>query len=204
MRTTLSVISKAMPRVHQRSRRYGIVKGPNPNNTKSDSRSTNRWANWEAFFFNNGANIVFLAFLLAADVCMAAWGAWQFMEPQYHTSSDVLRITLPIARASGRLVTWNTALILLSACKYFWTHLRKTPLALGFPIDNVMPYYHRIIAKIIIFMGCIIHAIPQIVNYATGALEIEFNEFWTLGNGLATGQLFVTGIILFFIFGLFL
>lgn len=52
-------------------------------------------------------------------------------------------------------------------------------------------------------MGCIIHSAPQIVNYATGALEIEFKEFWTLGNGLATGQLLVTGALLLFIFALF-
>ena len=166
-------------------------------------RTSHRWARWEAFFFNHGANIVFLALLLALDICMAAWGAWQFTKPQFETPNDILRITLPIARASGRLVTWNSALIFLSACKYFWTQLRKTPLAQGFPIDKVMPYYHRIVAQTIIFMGCIIHSVPQIANYATGALEIEFNTIWTLGNGLATGQLLVTGALLLFTFALF-
>ena len=166
-------------------------------------RTSHRWARWEAFFFNHGANIVFLALLLALDICMAAWGAWQFTKPQFETPNDILRITLPIARASGRLVTWNSALIFLSACKYFWTQLRKTPLAQGFPIDKVMPYYHRIVAQTIIFMGCIIHSVPQIANYATGALEIEFNKIWTLGNGLATGQLLVTGALLLFTFALF-
>ena len=170
----------------------------------ADAKTTShRWAKWEAFFFNHGPNIVYLALLLALDICMAAWGAWQFTKPQFETPSDILRITLPIARASGRLVTWNSALITLSGCKFFWTQLRKTPLAQGFPIDKVMPYYHRIVAQTIIFMGCIIHSAPQIVNYATGALEIEFKEFWTLGNGLATGQLLVTGVLLLFIFALF-
>ena len=86
---------------------------------------------------------------------MAAWGAWEFTDPQFVSDNAILSVTLPIARASGRLVTWNSALLLLSACKYFWTYLRKTPLALGFPINDVMPYYHRIFALTIVVMGCI-------------------------------------------------
>ena len=124
------------------------------------------WAKSEAYFFNHGANIAAMAFLISFNVAMATWGAWEFTEPKRTIDNDLLRITLPIARASGRLVTWNFALLLLSACKYFWTLLRRSPIALGFPINNVMPYYHRILAQTIIVMGCI-------CEYGTG-LEIRF------------------------------
>ena len=114
------------------------------------------WAKSEAYFFNHGANIATMAFLISFNVAMATWGAWEFTaNPKRTIANELLKITLPMARASGRLVTWNFALLLLSACKYFWTLLRKSPIALGFPINNVMPYYHKILAQTIIVMGCV-------------------------------------------------
>ena len=128
--------------------------------TKSLTKSRKKkeelaWAKSEAYFFNHGANIATMAFLISFNVAMATWGAWEFTPPKRTIDNGLLKITLPIARASGRLVTWNFALLLLSACKYFWTLLRKSPIALGFPINNVMPYYHKILAQTIIVMGCI-------------------------------------------------
>lgn len=161
-----------------------------------------KWAKSEAWFFNHGANIAFLTLMLAINIGMASWGTWEFVSPRFVTDSAVLRITLPIARAAGRLVTWNSAVVLITGCKFFWTQLRLTPLAYGFPIDHIMPYYHRIAALTIIVMGCVIHTIPQVVNYATEALVIAGGKpIW--GSGLHTLQLLVTGIILFFTFSAF-
>lgn len=116
-----------------------------------------------------------------------------------------MRVTLPIARASGRLVTWNSALILVTGCKYLWTWIRTTPIQLGFPVDNVMPHYHRIIALTIIVMGCIVHTAPQVVNYATQTLVVTGEQLpiWNFGDGLSTKSLLVTGIALFVVFALF-
>lgn len=169
--------------------------------TTKEQREASRWAKSEAYFFNQGANIAFLGLLMAANTCMAVWGAWEFTEPHWTTQSDVLRVTLPIARAAGRLVTWNSALILVSGCKYLWSLVRLTPIQLGFPVDKVMPYYHRIIAVTIILMGCVVHSIPQIVNYATEEIAInDGGPIWTWGDGFATRQLLITGSILFVVF----
>src|SRR5210317_217597 len=117
---------------------------------------------------------------------MMVWGIWEFTEPHWSTENDILRITLPIARAGGRAVTWNAAILLISACKYFWTWVRTTPIHQGFPVDGIMPYYHRILALIIIVNGNIIHTIPQIINYATESLKIADTPVWLWGAGLAT------------------
>ena len=172
----------------------------------SNSSAESKWANWEAYFFNHGSNWAVFAMLISFNICMAAWGAWEFTEPHWTTENDILRVTLPIARASGRLVTWNTALILISGCKSWWTLLRDSPLAYGFPIDSVMPYYHKVIAYTIIVNGCVLHTIPQVVNYATKTLPINHNGVvWTHKDDdtIPTGQLFYTGIFLFLIFAMF-
>jgi respiratory burst oxidase len=174
--------------------------------TSASNTSSDKWSRWEAYFFNEGANISFLVLLVSFNIAMATWGAWEFTEPHWETPNDILRVTLPIARASGRLVTWNTGLILMSGCKHWWTLLRSTPLAYGFPIDNIMPYYHKVIAYTIIVMGCIVHTIPQIVNYATETLPILHNGLiWTDRDDdtIPTGQLFYTGLLLVFFFSLF-
>ena len=131
------------------------------------------------------------------------WGIWEFTEPHWSTENDILRITLPIARAGGRAVTWNAAILLISACKYFWTWVRTTPIHQGFPVDGIMPYYHRILALIIIVNGNIIHTIPQIINYATESLKIADTPVWLWGAGLATKQLLITGSLLVFTFTVF-
>jgi respiratory burst oxidase len=166
----------------------------------ADHHHVSRWAKSEAFFFNQGANLAFLGLMLALNILMLVWGTYEFTGTRFVTDSDILRVTLPIARAGGRVVTWNAALIFLSGSKYLWTWLRQSPLHLGFPIDNVMPYYHKMIAWTIIFMGCVVHTIPQVINYATKELRIEGGPIWLWGDGLATKQLLVTGIFLFWIF----
>jgi NAD(P)H-flavin reductase len=67
-----------------------------------------------------------------------------------------------------------------------------------FPVDNIMPYYHRATAQILIVAGGIVHTIPQVVNYATQALVISSDlSAWNFGDGLATLSLLVSGILLF-------
>ncbi len=68
-------------------------------------QQVSKWAGREAFFFNQGANVAVWTIFLSLNVGMAVWGSWQFTAPHWHTSSDLLRITLPIARAAGRMIT---------------------------------------------------------------------------------------------------
>ena len=89
-----------------------------------------------------------------------------------------------------------------------WTLIRnyvipKVPI--GFPIDDVMPKYHSYVALNIIFSGCIVHTLPQIVNYATESLAMDHPgmKMWTFGDGFATKQLCLTGTILTIIFSSF-
>lgn len=142
---------------------------------------------------------------LSLNVAMVVWAVWEFTPPRWTSDSDVLRITLPIARAGGRLVTFNAALILVTGSKYVWTMVRRyTVIPLGFPVDDIMPYYHRIVAWNIIQAGCLVHTIPQVVNYATKELVIlDDMPVWTFGDGFSTKQLLITGILLFVIFGMF-
>jgi respiratory burst oxidase len=144
---------------------------------------------------------------MALNFGMGSWGVWQFTAPHWLTEQDTLRITLPIARLGGRLVTWNIAVLLLTACKFGWTLLRThTALSHGFPMDAVMPQYHKSIAYTIIVSGCILHTIPQVINYATKALVLLEEPFviWTFGDGrLATNQLLYTGCLLLLIFTAF-
>ena len=162
----------------------------------------------EAFFYNNGMTITLGGLFLAMNMIVGAHGASQFMaKGGFTTDNDILKVTLPIARAGGRLVTLNCALLLLTSCKYLWTLVRANVvpvIPIGFPIDDIMPKYHRFVALFIIVAGCIIHTLPQIVNYATGSIEIDGgSKIWTFGNGFDTKQLLVTGCILTAIFTTF-
>ena len=117
-------------------------------------------------------------------------------------------MTLPIARAGGRLVTLNCAILLLTACKYLWTAVRTyvaPVIPIGFPIDDIMPKYHRYVALTIIFSGCIIHTLPQIVNYASRSIAMDHDgmRFWIFGGEFATKQLLLTGTLLAIIFSTF-
>jgi respiratory burst oxidase len=169
--------------------------------------SSSWWARSEAYYFNHGTHLACFTLSMALNCGMGAWGVWQFTEPKFVTEQDTLRITLPIARLGGRLVTWNIAVLLLTACKFGWTLLRThTTLSHGFPMDAVMPQYHKWIAYTIIVSGCIVHTIPQVINYATKALVLLEEPFviWTFGDGrLATNQLLYTGCLLFLIFSTF-
>ena len=163
----------------------------------------------EAFFYNHGMEIALGSLFLALNLTMAAHGAYQFSEIGGWTPpNNVLRVTLPIARAAGRLVTLNCAILLLTGCKYLWTLVRTyvAPVVpIGFPIDDVMPKYHRYVALTVIFSGCVVHTIPQIVNYASRSITMDHEgiRVWTFGNGFATKQLLVTGTLLAIIFSTF-
>jgi NAD(P)H-flavin reductase len=163
----------------------------------------------EAFFYNHGMEIALGVLYLALNILAAAHGAYQFTEiGGFKTEDDILRVTLPIARAGGRLVTLNCAVLLLTGCKYLWTCIRTyvAPIIpIGFPIDNIMPKYHRYVALTIIVSGCIVHTLPQIVNYATKSITMDHDgmKFWTFGDGFASKQLLLTGSYLTVIFTTF-
>ena len=162
----------------------------------------------EAFFYNHGMEIALGVLYLAINILVACHGAYQFTAiGGWTTDDDLLRVTLPIARGGGRLVTLNCAIVLLTACKYLWTCVRMhvVPfLPIGFPIDNIMPKYHKVVARMAIVGGCVVHTLPQIANYATRSIAIE-EPFrgWTFGNGFATKQLLWTGTLLAIIFSTF-
>lgn len=163
----------------------------------------------EAFFYNHGMEIAMGVLYVSINILVAAHAAYQFTElGGWQTNDDILRVTLPIARAGGRLVTLNCALLLLTACKYLWTWVRTyvaPVLPIGFPIDNIMPKYHRYVALTVIVSGCIIHTFPQMVNYATRAIKMDHDgmKIWTFGDGFATKQLLLTGTLLTIIFSTF-
>ncbi len=163
----------------------------------------------EAFFYNHGMEIALAVLYVALNVLVGAHGAYQFTElGGWTTDDDILRVTLPLARAGGRLVTLNCAILLLTACKYLWTCVRTyvaPVLPIGFPIDNIMPKYHRYVALTVIVSGCIIHTLPQIVNYASKSISIDHEgmRIWTFGDGFATKQLLLTGTLLTIIFSTF-
>jgi len=162
----------------------------------------------EAYFYNHGMEIALYVLFVSLQLLAGFYGAYQFTEMGgYSTDDPILKITLPIARAGGRLVTLNCAILLLTACKYCWT-LCRTYIApiipIGFPIDNVMPVYHRTVALWIIVFGLMVHTLPQIVNYSTKAIVLEPQfRMWTFGNGFATTQLLITGTLLAIIFSTF-
>jgi NAD(P)H-flavin reductase len=163
----------------------------------------------EAFFYNHGMEIALGVLYLSLNLLMAGHGAYQFSKKGgWTTDNDVLRVTLPIARAGGRLVTLNCAILLLTACKFLWTTVRTyvAPVVpIGFPIDDIMPKYHRYVALTVIFSGCVIHTLPQIVNYASRSIVMDHDgmRFWTFGDGFATKQLLLTGTLLAIIFSTF-
>jgi len=131
----------------------------------------------ESFFFNNGMTVALGGLFLSLNIIVAAHAACQFTKiGGFTTDNDILRITLPIARAGGRLVTFNCAWLLLTGCKYTWTMIRThvvPVIPIGFPIDDIMPKYPRFVALWIIFFGCGVHSLPQMVNYATGVIKMD-------------------------------
>ncbi|VEU36433.1 unnamed protein product [Pseudo-nitzschia multistriata] len=160
----------------------------------------------EAFFYSNGMTLSLGILFFAINVIVGAHAASQFTPfGGFVTDSDILRVTLPIARAGGRLVTFNCALLLLTGCKYMCTLIRTyvvPVIPIGFPMDDIMPKYHRFVGLCIIVSGCILHTIPQAINYATGKIWLIKNggKIWTFGNGIAQTQLLITGSLLLAIF----
>lgn len=110
----------------------------------------------EAFFYNQGMEIALSVLYLSMILLVRGHGAYQFTAAGgWTTDNAILRVTLPVARTGGWLVTLNCALLLLTACKYLWTLVRTyiTPIVpIGFPIDHIMPKYHRVVALTIIFL----------------------------------------------------
>ena len=163
----------------------------------------------EALCYNHGIEIAMGVLYFATNYLVAAHGAYQFTEAGgWTTDNDILRITMPIARAGGRLVTLNCALLLLTGCKHTWTLVRThvaPVIPIGFPIDNIMPKYHRYVALTVIVAGCIVHSLPQIVNYASKAVSIdqEGMKIWSYWDELATKQLLLSGTLLVMIFSTF-
>ena len=162
----------------------------------------------EAYFYNHGMDIALSVLFVSLQLLAGFHGAYRFTEMGgYYTEDPILKITLPIARAGGRLVTLNCAILLLTACKYCWTLCRTyiVPIIpIGFPIDHIMPVYHRTVALWIIVFGLLVHTLPQIVNYATTSIVLEPQfRLWTFGNGFATTQLLITGTLLAIIFSTF-
>jgi respiratory burst oxidase len=162
----------------------------------------------EAFFFNKGMTVALGSLFLAMNVAVASQAAYPFTEiGGFTTDYDILKVTLPIARVGGRLVTFNCAWLLMTGCKYLWTMIRTLVvpvIPIGFPIDDIMPKYDRFVALWIIVSGLIVHTIPQVVNYATGAIQIDDrSKIWTFGKGPATRQLLITGTLLTLIFTTF-
>ena len=79
---------------------------------------------------------------------------------------------------------------------------------IGFPIDDVMTKYHCYVALTIVVAGCIIHTLPQMVNYASKSISMDHDgmriwTLWTFVNGFAAKQLLVTGTLLTVIFSTF-
>ena len=167
-----------------------------------------QWQYAEAYLYNHGMEWAVYLLFVAVQIVAGGHGAYQFTaRGGFVTDDPLLRWTLPLARASGRLVTVNCALLLVTACKYTWTLIRTyiAPLLpIGFPIDNIMPKYHRMVAFWIIGMGSVLHTLPQVLNYATQSIVLEPHfRFWTYGDGFATTQLLITGILLAMIFWTF-
>ena len=211
-RTSMGAIAKNETSARRKSigfRTAFALKGDEENFRISKNPTQMKLERIEAFFYNHGTEIALGVLFLSLNVLMAAHGAYQFSEVGGWTAPNkVLAVTLPIARAGGRLVTLNCALLLLTACKYIWTLIRTyvAPVVpIGFPIDDVMPKYHRYVALTIIFSGCIIHTLPQIVNYSTRAITMDHEgmRLWTFGDGFATKQLLLTGTLLVIIFSTF-
>jgi len=121
--------SFAISRGNKQSHKFRISKNP----TKMKAEQI------EAFFYNHGIEIALGLLFFALNYVVAAHGAYQFTEAGgYTTENDILRITMPIARAGGRLVTLNCAVILLTGCKCMWT-LVRTHVAPIIPIG----FFHR-------------------------------------------------------------
>ena len=74
-----------------------------------------KWERIEAFFYNQGMEIALSALYISVNLLVGGHGAYQFTAAGgWTTDNAILRVTLPIARAGGRLVTLNCALLLLT------------------------------------------------------------------------------------------
>lgn len=158
----------------------------------------------EYWLANWGAYATLLYAFALGQVFTAVWGVWLIVW-KYPPSTKLLKVTFSIARATGRMISLDAALLLLTTCKSFITALRGTSAALYFPFDSLMPGFHIVVA-VTIFIAAIIHTVAQIVSYASGDLPLWIDSLWasSFGGTLPTTQLFVTGILLdVFLFALF-
>lgn len=108
-----------------------------------------------------------------------------FVEAALHT--NFRRYLTPIARGSGAIINFNSAVVLVLASRSTLKILRSTPLNMVLPIDKAMPDMHRIVGIITLFAA---------VLHTAGHLPWYFiSNPWGPGLKGAT-SLFVTGVLL--------
>eukprot|EP00899_Mesostigma_viride_P024402 jgi/Mesvir1/5146/Mv15289-RA.1 len=157
---------------------------------------------------DRGVDGLWCALIAFLDIIAGLWGCHQLAreivekEPclpglliDRHAAALLL-----IGRFGGRIVTVNSALLLLTSCVYFWTYRRGSWLARFLPLDNMMPIWHARLA-IVTAIAAALHTAALVAVYASTPLHWGGALWSWSGGGIQVTQELVTGALLVAVLG---
>eukprot|EP00170_Pyropia_yezoensis_P001441 contig_6363_g1445 len=76
------------------------------------------------------------------------------------------RTWIPLARGAGALLNLNSAVVLLPAVRVLVDYLRQSSVNLVLPLDHAMPFFHKVVACVLLGAGTF-HGLVQTAALAT-------------------------------------
>jgi hypothetical protein len=165
----------------------------------SQSFRDHRFLRWELFVRSDGVKWLWWLIIIAAALLAAAWGFSVGLHDVFcGDRADSIVVLTSIGRAGGRLVTVSAAGLLLSGCQQFWTWMRLLDGSRIFPIDDMMPYFHKVLA-IICGIGAAVHTVfvgaIYIIRFVRGVPGMDL-KMCVFAPGVCYLQELITGILL--------
>eukprot|EP00179_Madagascaria_erythrocladioides_P012351 CAMPEP_0198370290 /NCGR_PEP_ID=MMETSP1450-20131203/156640_1 /TAXON_ID=753684 ORGANISM="Madagascaria erythrocladiodes, Strain CCMP3234" /NCGR_SAMPLE_ID=MMETSP1450 /ASSEMBLY_ACC=CAM_ASM_001115 /LENGTH=880 /DNA_ID=CAMNT_0044077825 /DNA_START=594 /DNA_END=3236 /DNA_ORIENTATION=- len=162
---------------------------------KQNDPEERRWSQRaEIFCRNHSLQIAGSAVLLAANIVMFVWG---LSYAPYADNSSLVKTTARIAKGTGRMLSFDLGVIILTACRFWLTHLRGTQMNKWFPFNSIHAL-HRILAYALLTLG-LIHSLCHIITFSLHPEVVTPGLKW-LDRSNGGLQFLITGSLLMMIF----
>lgn len=122
-------------------------------------------ARLECYLSHYGAALTWAAVLLCGNFVFFARAAIA----EYFRQAGAApwrRTWIPLARGAGALLNLNSAVVLLPAVRVLVDYLRQSSVNLVLPLDHAMPFFHKVVACVLLGAGTF-HGLVQTAALAT-------------------------------------
>ncbi|GAB0490819.1 hypothetical protein MMPV_002057 [Pyropia vietnamensis] len=129
------------------------------------SRTRLAAARLECYLGHYGAALTWAAILVAGNFVFFARAAIA----EYFRQAGAApwrRAWIPLARGAGALLNLNSAVVLLPAVRVLVDYLRQSSVNLVLPLDHAMPFFHKVVACVLLGAGTF-HGLVQTAALAT-------------------------------------